>query len=204
MSLPGSSRRNQAGWWRYCCRACPVFAARRQDRRDRAGRAHPVPHGGSHSCGHAPGHPALRAAAGNLHSDPRAGGVVRARLRVLQPALRQPRLPGLADRGCPGRCGPGHCRAHDYLRPRVRRGRQPRRGMGHHRVYAAALSAHDHAAARRSCECSAWQLALTVVFMLGGIYGLFRAGARLYENAVLHSGARLRLREAWRGEPARP
>ena len=50
----------------------------------------------------------------------------------------------------------------------------------------------------------AWQVALAVVFMLGGIYGLFRAGARLYQNAVLHSGARLRLREAWRGEPARP
>jgi len=50
----------------------------------------------------------------------------------------------------------------------------------------------------------AWQLALAVVFMVGGIYGLFRVGARLYENAVLHSGARLRLREAWRGEPARP
>jgi ABC-type Na+ efflux pump permease subunit len=50
----------------------------------------------------------------------------------------------------------------------------------------------------------AWQLALAVGFMLGGIYGLFRAGARLYQNAVLHSGARLRLREAWRGEPARP
>jgi hypothetical protein len=27
----------------------------------------------------------------------------------------------------------------------------------------------------------AWQLALAVVFMLGGIYGLFRAGARLYQ-----------------------
>jgi ABC-2 type transport system permease protein len=50
----------------------------------------------------------------------------------------------------------------------------------------------------------AWQLALAVVFLLGGIYGLFRVGARLYQNAVLHSGARLRLREAWRGEPARP
>ena len=33
--------------------------------------------------------------------------------------------------------------------------------------------------------------------MLGGIYGLFRVGARLYRNAVLHSGARLRPREAW-------
>ena len=50
----------------------------------------------------------------------------------------------------------------------------------------------------------AWQLALALGFMLGGIYGLFRAGARLYQNAVLHSGARLRLREAWRGAPARP
>jgi hypothetical protein len=33
--------------------------------------------------------------------------------------------------------------------------------------------------------------------MLGGIYGLSRVGARLYRNAVLHSGARLRPREAW-------
>ncbi len=33
--------------------------------------------------------------------------------------------------------------------------------------------------------------------MLGGIYGLFRVGARLYRNAVLHSASRLRPREAW-------
>jgi ABC-2 type transport system permease protein len=50
----------------------------------------------------------------------------------------------------------------------------------------------------------AWQMVVAVVLMLGGIYGAFRVGARLYRNAVLHTGARLRLREAWRGEPARP
>ncbi len=50
----------------------------------------------------------------------------------------------------------------------------------------------------------AWQLVVAVVLMLGGIYGLFRVGARLYRNAVLRTGARLRLREAWRGESARP
>jgi ABC-2 type transport system permease protein len=48
----------------------------------------------------------------------------------------------------------------------------------------------------------AWQLGVAVVLMLGGIYGLLRIGARLYRNAVLHTGARLRLREAWHGEPA--
>jgi ABC-2 type transport system permease protein len=50
----------------------------------------------------------------------------------------------------------------------------------------------------------AWQAAAAVVLMLAAIYGLFRAGARLYQNAVLHTGARLHLREAWRGESAQP
>jgi ABC-2 type transport system permease protein len=50
----------------------------------------------------------------------------------------------------------------------------------------------------------AWQVMVAVVFMLGGIYAMLRIGARLYRNAVLHTGARLRLREAWRGEAARP
>ena len=50
----------------------------------------------------------------------------------------------------------------------------------------------------------AWQIVTAVILMLAAIYGLFRAGARLYQNAVLHTGARLRLREAWHGEPARP
>jgi ABC-2 type transport system permease protein len=49
----------------------------------------------------------------------------------------------------------------------------------------------------------AWQVAVAVVLALAAIYGLFRIGARLYRNAILHNGARLQLRDAWRGEPAR-
>lgn len=40
--------------------------------------------------------------------------------------------------------------------------------------------------------------------MLVATYGLFLAGARLYRNAVLHTGARLRISEAWHSESARP
>jgi ABC-2 type transport system permease protein len=47
-----------------------------------------------------------------------------------------------------------------------------------------------------------WQMAAAVILLLAAIYLLLRAGARLYRNAVLHTGARLRLRQAWRGEPA--
>jgi len=43
-----------------------------------------------------------------------------------------------------------------------------------------------------------------VVLMLVATYGLFLAGARLYRDAVLHAGARLRISEAWHGESARP
>ena len=50
----------------------------------------------------------------------------------------------------------------------------------------------------------AWQVVAAVVLMLAATYGLFLVGARLYRNAVLHTGARLRISEAWRGEPARP
>src|SRR6516162_9736827 len=46
----------------------------------------------------------------------------------------------------------------------------------------------------------AWQTVAAVVLMLAGTYGLFLAGARLYRNAVLHTGARLRISEAWHGE----
>jgi ABC-2 type transport system permease protein len=50
----------------------------------------------------------------------------------------------------------------------------------------------------------AWQVVAAVVLMVAAISGLFRVGARLYRNAVLHTGARLHLREAWRGESTRP
>lgn len=46
-----------------------------------------------------------------------------------------------------------------------------------------------------------WQIAAAVILMLAAIYGLLRVGARLYRNAVLHTGARLRLRQAWGGQP---
>ena len=46
----------------------------------------------------------------------------------------------------------------------------------------------------------AWQVVAAVVLTLAAIYGLFRIGSRLYRNAILHTGARLHLREAWRGE----
>jgi ABC-2 type transport system permease protein len=50
----------------------------------------------------------------------------------------------------------------------------------------------------------AWQTVAAVVLMLAATYGLFLAGARLYRNAILHTGARLRISEAWHGESARP
>jgi ABC-2 type transport system permease protein len=50
----------------------------------------------------------------------------------------------------------------------------------------------------------AWQVVAALGLLLASIYGLFLAGARLYENAILHTGQRLQLREAWRGESARP
>ena len=49
----------------------------------------------------------------------------------------------------------------------------------------------------------AWQVVAAVVLTLAAIYGLFRTGARLYRNAILHTGARQRLGEAWRGEHVR-
>jgi ABC-2 type transport system permease protein len=48
------------------------------------------------------------------------------------------------------------------------------------------------------------QVIIAVIFALAAIYGLFRIGARLYQNAILHTGAQLHLREAWRGQPGRP
>ena len=50
----------------------------------------------------------------------------------------------------------------------------------------------------------AWQVIIAMIFTLAAIYGLFRIGARLYRNAILHTGARLHLREAWRGQLGRP
>lgn len=47
-----------------------------------------------------------------------------------------------------------------------------------------------------------WQQAVAAALMLAAIYLMLRGGARIYRNTVLHTGARIRLREAWRGAPA--
>jgi ABC-2 type transport system permease protein len=43
-----------------------------------------------------------------------------------------------------------------------------------------------------------WQIALSVALMLGGIVVLIRLAGRIYANAILRTGPRLRFRQAWR------
>ena len=45
----------------------------------------------------------------------------------------------------------------------------------------------------------AWQQALSVTLMLLAIVVLVRVAARLYEGAVLRTGAKVSWREAWQG-----
>ncbi len=44
-----------------------------------------------------------------------------------------------------------------------------------------------------------WQIALSVALMLVTIYGMVRLAGRIYAGAVLRTGGRVKLREAWRG-----
>lgn len=48
-------------------------------------------------------------------------------------------------------------------------------------------------------DVPAWQVVVAVLLMAAGILVLVRVGGRLYRGAVLHTGGRLRMREAWRG-----
>jgi ABC-2 type transport system permease protein len=43
-----------------------------------------------------------------------------------------------------------------------------------------------------------WQVVVSIVIMLAAIWLLFEAGARVYSGAVLSSGSRMRIRDAWR------
>ena len=52
-------------------------------------------------------------------------------------------------------------------------------------------------------DVPAWQVGLAVLLTLISVYGLLRVGGRLYRNAVLRTGARLHLADAWHSEPAR-
>jgi ABC-2 type transport system permease protein len=43
-----------------------------------------------------------------------------------------------------------------------------------------------------------WQIALSLVLLIGSAIAMVPIGARLYEGAVLRTGSRVKLREAWR------
>jgi ABC-2 type transport system permease protein len=43
-----------------------------------------------------------------------------------------------------------------------------------------------------------WEIVVSVALMLAAIWVLFVIGARVYSGAVLHTGGRIRLRDAWR------
>ena len=45
---------------------------------------------------------------------------------------------------------------------------------------------------------SGWQIALSLALLIGSAIALVPVGARLYEGAVLRTGSRVKLREAWR------
>lgn len=45
-----------------------------------------------------------------------------------------------------------------------------------------------------------WEVAASIAIMLAGIWALFEIGARVYSGAVLQSGSRIRLRDAWRSQ----
>lgn len=44
-----------------------------------------------------------------------------------------------------------------------------------------------------------WEFVASIVVTVAAIYALFVVGGRVYSGAVLHVGARMRLRDAWRG-----
>jgi ABC-2 type transport system permease protein len=43
-----------------------------------------------------------------------------------------------------------------------------------------------------------WEIALSATVMVISIWALFVVGGRIYSGAVLQTGARMRLRDAWR------
>ncbi len=47
-------------------------------------------------------------------------------------------------------------------------------------------------------DVPAWQIAVAAVLMIVAIFALIRAGGRIYRGAVLHTGGRLGIRQAWR------
>jgi ABC-2 type transport system permease protein len=53
-------------------------------------------------------------------------------------------------------------------------------------------------------EAAAWEVAVSLAIMLVSIVAVVLLAARLYEGAVLRTGARVKLRDAWRGARRQP
>ena len=45
----------------------------------------------------------------------------------------------------------------------------------------------------------AWEIAVSILLMLGTIYAMLRIAGRVYAGAALRLGRRVKLRDAWRG-----
>ena len=43
-----------------------------------------------------------------------------------------------------------------------------------------------------------WEIGLSILLIIAGVYGLVRLGGRIYTGAILKLGTKVRLREAWR------
>jgi ABC-2 type transport system permease protein len=44
-----------------------------------------------------------------------------------------------------------------------------------------------------------WQIAVSILLMVGTIYAMLRVAARVYAGAALRLGRRVKLRDAWAG-----
>jgi ABC-2 type transport system permease protein len=55
-----------------------------------------------------------------------------------------------------------------------------------------------------SGDAAPWQVAVSLAIMLGSIVAVVVLASRLYEGAILRTGARVKLRDAWRGARRQP
>jgi len=53
-------------------------------------------------------------------------------------------------------------------------------------------------------DAALWQVAVSLVIMLVSIVAVVILASRLYEGAILRTGARVKLRDAWRGARRQP
>ena len=183
-------------------------SAERQGRRHRSARIRPARR---HRPGGAPRRRSrrLRRPPGRERRRPRLGaGVVRARLRPVRDDLRRPRLAGLTHRGRPAVAGPvSYVLVAGYWAVFLALSADP------DGVWARVLSLFPATAplampGRIALGATAWwESPLAVILTLAAIAGLVSFAGRVYQNAVLRTGAVMRLRDAWHkhtDEPPQP